>query len=218
MTYVGRSIYNDPNFITHHGIKEQKWGRRRFQNPDGSLTYAGKLRYRKLQKKQAKFEKRANKFSNKMEDLIPKKEEGPPKKSISQMSNDEIRKEIERMDLEKKYKQYLSESKASESNFKNNGQKFYNSIVKPALVNVGKQAAENAIGMSANKLGKMLGFTNEMYSVKTSKYSSRDKDAERTYESNKLKSELEKERLKLEQEKVRLEQERLRRQGNQNRS
>ena len=31
--------------LYHHGIKGQKWGRRRFQNEDGSLTPAGKERY-----------------------------------------------------------------------------------------------------------------------------------------------------------------------------
>lgn len=31
--------------IAHHGIKGQKWGVRRFQNEDGSLTEAGKKRY-----------------------------------------------------------------------------------------------------------------------------------------------------------------------------
>lgn len=31
--------------IQHHGIKGQKWGVRRFQNKDGSLTPAGKRRY-----------------------------------------------------------------------------------------------------------------------------------------------------------------------------
>lgn len=31
--------------LTHHGILGQKWGVRRFQNEDGSLTYAGKKRY-----------------------------------------------------------------------------------------------------------------------------------------------------------------------------
>lgn len=31
--------------IQHHGIKGQKWGRRRFQNEDGSLTAAGRKRY-----------------------------------------------------------------------------------------------------------------------------------------------------------------------------
>ena len=33
------------NELTHHGIKGMKWGVRRFQNKDGSLTPAGKKRY-----------------------------------------------------------------------------------------------------------------------------------------------------------------------------
>ena len=33
--------------IAHHGIKGQKWGVRRYQNPDGSLTKAGLRRQRK---------------------------------------------------------------------------------------------------------------------------------------------------------------------------
>ena len=31
--------------LCHHGIKGQRWGVRRFQNPDGSLTSAGQKRY-----------------------------------------------------------------------------------------------------------------------------------------------------------------------------
>ena len=33
------------NELSHHGIKNQKWGVRRFQNKDGSLTPAGRKRY-----------------------------------------------------------------------------------------------------------------------------------------------------------------------------
>lgn len=33
------------NFLAHYGTKGQKWGVRRFQNEDGSLTEAGKARY-----------------------------------------------------------------------------------------------------------------------------------------------------------------------------
>lgn len=40
-----RLVY--PNELYHHGIKGQKWGVRRFQNPDGTLTSAGKKRYNK---------------------------------------------------------------------------------------------------------------------------------------------------------------------------
>ena len=35
------------NELYHHGIKGQKWGVRRYQNSDGSLTAAGKRRYLK---------------------------------------------------------------------------------------------------------------------------------------------------------------------------
>ena len=31
--------------LSHHGIKGMRWGVRRYQNKDGSLTSAGKKRY-----------------------------------------------------------------------------------------------------------------------------------------------------------------------------
>lgn len=34
-----------PSYLAHHGIKGQKWGVRRYQNPDGSYTAAGRARY-----------------------------------------------------------------------------------------------------------------------------------------------------------------------------
>lgn len=42
--YVGIYPYSD-NYLAHHGIKGMKWGVRRYQNEDGSLTAAGKKRY-----------------------------------------------------------------------------------------------------------------------------------------------------------------------------
>ena len=38
-------MFSAEDYLIHHGIKGQKWGVRRYQNADGSLTAAGKSRY-----------------------------------------------------------------------------------------------------------------------------------------------------------------------------
>ena len=43
------SLYQ--NELSHHGILGQRWGVRRYQNPDGSLTALGRKRQAKLEKK-----------------------------------------------------------------------------------------------------------------------------------------------------------------------
>lgn len=47
-------VENDYNSIYHHGIKGQRWGVRRYQNPDGSLTPEGRRHYGQLIKEYKK--------------------------------------------------------------------------------------------------------------------------------------------------------------------
>ncbi len=43
------AIWLPSDILVHHGIKGQKWGVRRYQNKDGSLTSQGKKRYQKVE-------------------------------------------------------------------------------------------------------------------------------------------------------------------------
>ena len=56
------------NYLVHHGVKGQRWGVRRYQNPDGSLTPEGKKKLNKYKDKQyANLQKREHRFNKKYE-------------------------------------------------------------------------------------------------------------------------------------------------------
>lgn len=61
MNYYSVTTYDE--YIQHHGILGQKWGVRRFQNEDGSLTSAGKHRAKSAAR--AYYKAQMNKMSMK---------------------------------------------------------------------------------------------------------------------------------------------------------
>ena len=95
-----------PNELMHYGILGQKWGVRRFQNPDGTLTAAGRRRYgsvenleRGVTKKQAKNS--AKTYKKAMNAAI----KGDTKKVMKyqkKLSNEDIQSVINRVTLTKK--------------------------------------------------------------------------------------------------------------------
>lgn len=57
-------------YLQHHGIIGQKWGRRRFQNPDGSLTPKGQARLDKKDNEWAAT--KGEKIKTKLQKLVSK--------------------------------------------------------------------------------------------------------------------------------------------------
>ena len=131
--------------LYHHGVKGMRWGIRRYQNKDGSLTAAGKKRRAKLEAElsQLKGKKTSSKAKSKTEEAVAK----PRKKTVSEMTDDEVRDRINRMQLEKNY--YDAAKSLAQANPKkvSAGKRFINTLGKdilgPAAINAGKAWAEN---------------------------------------------------------------------------
>lgn len=92
-------------YLIHHGVKGQRWGVRRYQNPDGSLTSAGKEKLSKYKNKEMlKLNKKKNrvnkKYDKRMTRLMYKDNKSPyrdTKKSkyARKMNSVETRHKIE---------------------------------------------------------------------------------------------------------------------------
>lgn len=64
--------YKYTDILMHHGVKGMKWGVRRFQNKDGTLTAAGKKKYNRDSDKFAKSSARLIKRSVEAEEAYKK--------------------------------------------------------------------------------------------------------------------------------------------------
>lgn len=60
-------MYKYPDYLMHHGVKGMRWGIRRYQNKDGSLTNAGKKHvsnYKTARSLNRKIDQEARKLIN----------------------------------------------------------------------------------------------------------------------------------------------------------
>ena len=127
----------DNKYLQHHGIPGMKWGKRRYQNKDGSLTPAGQKRYDRDQRENA-GKKKGNKVGQAdpdrwvREDMqrtktlsdstnqltrnlreannnaIRREQKNAKKMDLSNMTDKEMRDQINRALLERQYEQMFN--------------------------------------------------------------------------------------------------------------
>ena len=126
-------------YLVHHGIKGQRWGVRRFQNTDGSLTTAGKRRYgdseehgntisnregkKELHRDYKKADATAaeavlsgtskvlNDSANAVGNIGKNKSKVVNKSDYSKITDDELRKRISRLSMERSYGELTGDTK-----------------------------------------------------------------------------------------------------------
>lgn len=64
--------WDQPNELEHFGVKGMKWGVRRYQNADGSLTEAGKKKRAKMTKKFQKLDSKSEKAKEEHGEIVKK--------------------------------------------------------------------------------------------------------------------------------------------------
>ena len=184
------------NELYHHGVLGQKWGVRRYQNKDGSLTMAGKKRALRIQNDYTELtnnkkyrdrngnmtyagRKKALALQNEYTNVTGKKHliafnnktsKQTRQKSISEMSNQELQAKVDRLRLEKQLKDLTPEHKTA-------GQKFVG-FVKDTSMSIIKDKGTRILGDYVDKqVRDAIGLNKKDPLTKSQKLAQDAKDA-----------------------------------------
>ena len=155
--------YTYPSELYHYGILGMRWGVRRYQNKDGTLTAAGKKKYAKLQAQSDKIEAKKRALAGGGEPAkpaAPSISEGYAKahsgKSAKLMDDAELKEVNTRLQQEKMY--YETLKTVSNLTYKPTAMEKFANVGKKALSDAltewGTQAIKN---ITKNALEKTLG-------------------------------------------------------------
>lgn len=171
--FISSLMSEDSDYLEHYGIKGMKWGIRRFQNKDGSLTKAGLKRYSDAVGKAVteggkKLGEAAGKAATAAKDKIAEKyAERKEEKRVEKLMSKPIRKlteeeRIERMDRKMKEKELLTLEKNVrdlDSGAMSRGRKFAEDMVTKVAIPSVLSAGEKQLTAFLNKkLGDALGL------------------------------------------------------------
>lgn len=189
--------------LYHYGVPGMKWGFRRYQNRDGTLTAAGKKRYDKeLEKAKAeqKIVKNRERTQAKMDKLnaikadtearkktLAGKDDGnlekalkskanaqkAKKRTVKDLSDEELQAKIDRMQLEKRYKDLMKE-RMPDKQKSSKGKDFVTKMFDKTVEDLAPQITKH---YAAKILNNLIGDTDD-----------KGKVIERVFANNKKKS------------------------------
>ena len=159
-----RIVDADKATLEHWGIKGMKWGIRRFQNPDGSLTAAGRKRYSDSAEggkstsasNKSKSKSSSGKSRGKSSISSDDKEDPVIKKKVSDMTDAELNTASNRMQLEKRYTDLLPKEPAPTPKQKSAVSRFIAVAMKDVILPSLTTSARNALTSYLEKMFKDL--------------------------------------------------------------
>ena len=138
-------------YLEHHGIKGMRWGIRRYQNKDGSLTPAGKRRLIQIESERDTL-LGVKKKSDSTTDSTPVVK----KKTAREMSDKELQDKIERYRLESAYIEFEKKLSKEYEEPVSAGKRFVKYVGDKIVIPAATDAAKNFLGKYLASKGDTL--------------------------------------------------------------